>query len=123
MRRYFAVTNLTRGRRLADRVRMADGWWSRLLGLLGREPLSDGEGLLLVPCRAVHLFGMRYPLDVVFLDRSGAVVAVYHHLAPGSRSAWHWSAAIALEVRAGTLARTDTRPGDALSWAPALGAA
>lgn len=113
-----AVTNLTRGRSVGSRVRLADKWWSRLRGLLGRSPLSAGEGLMLVPCRAVHMFGMRYPVDVAFLDGAGTVVATYHRLAPGSRSKWHRRAVAALEVPAGTLATTETGAGDALTWHP-----
>lgn len=119
MSRYVAVTNLTRGRRIAERARLADGWWSRLRGLLGRGPLGPGEALMLVPCRAVHMFGMRYPLDVAFLDERGGVVALYHHLLPGSRSRWHRQAVIALEMPAGTIARTSTARGDLLQWQPA----
>lgn len=118
MSRCVAVTNLTRGRCVGSRVRLADGWWSRLRGLLGRRPLVEGEGLMLMPCRAVHMLGMRYPIDVAFVDRAGGVVAIYHRLAPGSRSRWHRRAVAALEVPAGTLATTDTRTGDALAWQP-----
>jgi uncharacterized membrane protein (UPF0127 family) len=118
MNRYLAVTNLTRGRRLADRARLADRWWSRLRGLLGRGPLCAGEALILLPCRAVHMLGMRFPLDVAFLDNAGSVVAAYHGLAPGSRSQWHRRALLALEMPAGTLAATGTLPGDTLEWGP-----
>ena len=116
MSRSLTVTNVTRGSCVAERAHLADRWWSRLLGLLGRRPLASGEGLLLVPCRAVHMIGMRYPIDVVFLDRSGGVVATYHRLAPGSRSRWHRSAVVALEIPAGTLHSTATQTGDALQW-------
>ncbi|HKE91459.1 MAG TPA: DUF192 domain-containing protein [Gemmatimonadales bacterium] len=110
------VTNLTRGSCVAAQARLANRWWSRLLGLLGRRPLVRGEGLLLVPCRAVHMIGMRYAIDVAFVDRWGGVVATYHHLAPGSRSRWHRAAVVALEVPAGTLRSTETQTGDALQW-------
>jgi uncharacterized protein len=120
---HVAVTNLTRGQRIADRVRLADDWGSRLRGLLGRGSLDAGEGLLLVPCRAVHMVGMRFSLDVAFLDATGVVVAIYHNLAPGSHSGWHAQAAVALEVPSGTLATTGTREGDALQWGPAQEAA
>lgn len=113
-----AVTNLTRRRCVGARVRLANRWWARLRGLLGRRPLAEGEGLMLVPCRAVHMFGMRYPVDVLFVDRTGGVVATYHRLAPGSRSKWHRGAVAALEVPAGTLATTETQPGDSLIWYP-----
>ena len=98
---------------LAD---LADTWWRRLRGLLGRPPLAEGEGLLLVPCRAVHMLGMRYPIDVAFLDGEGLVVAVHPSLEPGARTEWHRSAEVALEVPAGTLGRAAIRPGDRLEW-------
>lgn len=113
---HVGFTNVTRGRVLGTWISVADRWWQRLRGLLGRSPLSAGSGLLLQPCRAVHMFGMRYAVDVAFLDRRGSVVAVYHRLAPGQRSRWHKGAAYALELPAGTLAMTGTREGDRLAW-------
>lgn len=113
------VVNETRGSVLGDRIDVADGWWTRLRGLLGRGPLGDGAGLLLVPCRSVHMYGMTYPLDVAFLDRDREVVALYRGLAPGTRSRWHGQARFALEVPAETLVRTGTMLGDLLAWDPA----
>jgi uncharacterized membrane protein (UPF0127 family) len=116
------VTNVSRGRTLGTRIGLADGWWSRLRGLLGRPALAEGEGLLLRPCRSVHMFGMRYALDVAFLDRAGSVIAAYHALPPGARSRWHRRAHAALELPPDTLRRTDTREGDTLTWHTASGA-
>lgn len=110
------MLNATRGRTLGERVGVADRWWLRLRGLLGRPPLAPGEGLLLTPCRGVHMYGMKYPLDVAFLDPSGTVVATYHALAPGERTALHPTARTALELPAGTLRETETREGDILAW-------
>ncbi|HEY6117760.1 MAG TPA: DUF192 domain-containing protein [Candidatus Dormibacteraeota bacterium] len=121
--RSFTVTNLTRARPVAARVFLADRWWLRLRGLMGRAPLREGEGLMLMPCKAIHMVGMRYPIDVVFLDRDGGVVATYHRMKPGARSHWHQRAEIALELQAGTLETTDTRAGDALQWVPSPEAA
>jgi uncharacterized protein len=100
------------GRVLGERIAIADRWWCRLRGLLGRPGLDPGEGLLLRPCRAVHMLGMRFPLDVAFLDRSGTVVAAYPNLPPGGRTSWHRQADGALELPAGTLAASGTREGD-----------
>jgi len=107
---------------LGTRVGMADRWWSRLRGLLGRPAPVPGEGLLLVPCRSVHMVGMRYALDVAFVDHDGTVVATYHALPPGSRTSWHRRARAALELPVGTLRRTNTREGDALTWRVTAGA-
>ena len=110
------VANATRGSVLGAEVSVADRWWLRMRGLLGRAPLRQGEGLLLDPCRAVHMLGMSYPLDVVFVDEKLTVVALYHGLAPRARTGWH-AARYALELPAGTLRDTETQQGDALRWA------
>ena len=106
------------GRLLGDRIGVADRWWLRLRGLLGRPALPAGEGLLLDPCQAVHMLGMRFPLDVAFRDANGAVVAVYHALAPGARTSWHRAAATALELPAGTLQSSETDVGDTIVCTP-----
>lgn len=103
---------------IARRVHIAKTRWTRLRGLLARPPLGPGEGLLIVPCRAVHTWGMRYPIDVAFLDADGRVVAAYHRVEPGRRTPWHGEAHQALELPAGTLARTWTEPGDLLVCSP-----
>lgn len=97
---------------LGDRIAVADRWWPRFRGLLGRRELARGEGLLLRPCRAVHMMGMRFPLDIAFVDREGVVVAAYSNLRPGARTRWHRRAQGALELPAGTLAASGTREGD-----------
>ncbi len=110
------VWNAARQRELGTRVGLAEWWWQRLRGLLGHPPLQEGEGLLLVPCNAVHMHGMKYPLDVAFLDRAGVVVALYPQLPPGGRTRRHRQARVALELPAGTLAASGTREGDVLRW-------
>lgn len=104
--------NRTRNAMLASRVRVADRWWTRLRGLLGRPALEPGEGLLISPCRSVHTFGMRYPIDVLFLAADGRVVARYPDLPPGSATRHHRDAATALELPAGAIRRSGTGEGD-----------
>ena len=103
------------GASLGNRVRVADSWWTRFRGLLGTAPLAAGEGLLIEPCRGVHMFGMRYPIDVAFLDRAGKVVGICHRLAPGARSPFIRAARSALELPAGTLNAAGITEGDMLT--------
>lgn len=114
--RALAVENATRERTLAEAATVADGWWSRLRGLLFRPPLEEGEGLLIVPCRGVHTFGMSYPIDVLFLDAERRVTAVEHGLEPWRATGIHGDARSALELPAGTASATGTEVGDRLSW-------
>jgi uncharacterized membrane protein (UPF0127 family) len=110
------VVNADRGTALGSRIALASRWGQRLRGLLGRPGPGPGEGVLLAPCRSVHMIGMRYPIDVAFLDRDGRAVALYPGLRPGFRTAGHRRARYALELRAGALAASATAIGDRLVW-------
>lgn len=112
------MMNRTRGTLLGTRIGLADRIWLRARGYLGRAEPRLGEGMLLVPCRSIHMMGVRFPLDVLFLDRAGAVKAAYPKLEPGARTAADRGAIYALELPAGTIELTGTRVGDQLSWTP-----
>lgn len=95
----------------------ADTVWLRLRGLLGRPRLAaDGsQALLIVPCSSIHTFGMRYPLDVVFLDRAWRVLGWRERLGPW-RAALCRGAAMTLELHAGALRRLRPRLGEPWPW-------
>ena len=84
-----------------DKVTLANNPWLRLRGLLGRKSLAKGEGLLLEPCRQVHGFFMKIPLDLVFLDQDGHVLKI-EQLLPWHISSFVPSAHAILEVAAGS---------------------
>ncbi|MBU6269782.1 MAG: DUF192 domain-containing protein [Betaproteobacteria bacterium] len=86
---------------------------ARLLGWLGRARPSPGEALWLHPCRAVHTLGMRFPIDLLFLDARGRVLRVVHRLPPG-RIRYHWSARSVVELPPGEAAARLLRPGSQL---------
>lgn len=116
------VVNLTRGTTLADRAEYARGPWRRLIGLLGRATLSNGEGLIFAPCTGLHTIGMRFPVDVVYLRRTesggcgAAVVRLRSYLRP-FRVALAY-ADFALELPAGTILNTSTAIGDEIVVRP-----
>lgn len=105
------------GHCVVPRTWLADTSWSRLRGLLGRPPLRPDaeEALLLSPCGAVHTLGMRYALDIIFLDKSGRVLDCHAALPPGRmrgcRGAWR-----TVELSSGGLARLQPQPGEELTW-------
>ncbi len=76
------ATNARTGLPLAERTRATRGPWDRMRGLLARAPLGVGEGLLIAPCNGIHTVGMRYAIDVVFIDRDGRVLRVTRALPP-----------------------------------------
>ncbi len=106
------VRNLHKGTFIADRVQLADTFWRRLRGLLGKKALGKGEGLLISPASAIHTFFMAFPIDVAFLDEHGQVVRAHSYLPPFRIALGGRRAKRALELPAGTLAETKTQEGD-----------
>jgi uncharacterized membrane protein (UPF0127 family) len=99
------------GRELIGRLRLAVNPWTRLKGLLGTPRLADDQGLWLEPCNSVHMIGMNYPIDVLFLDKTGTIVRILPHLRP-----WHlgpivFGARTAVELADGAIKRLDIRLG------------
>jgi uncharacterized membrane protein (UPF0127 family) len=110
------VVNQTRATVLVEELTLALGPWTRLRGLLGRPALRPDQGLLLRPCRAVHTCFMRYAIDALFLDETGAIVELALGLRPWRLSPVVGGALATLELRAGAAASTATARGDQLRF-------
>ena len=106
------VYNVTRKRALMERGAVADGFWTRLRGLIGHRPLRDGEGLMITPCNSVHTFFMGFPIDVVYVTADGEVAGLAEELPPFRIGPIVRRARFVLELPAGTVAKTGTRVGD-----------
>ena len=102
----------------ALRVRWASTARERMRGLLGSAPLANNEALLLRPCRLVHTFGMRYPIDIVFLDRAG-VVRQISEAVPSGRVRGCWRGWQTLELAAGSASAFGLKVSDSLRLDPA----
>jgi uncharacterized membrane protein (UPF0127 family) len=112
------VSNLTRNSVLATCMEVADSSAKRNKGLLGRELLAPGEGLWIRPCEAVHTFWMRFPIDLVYLDRKNRIRKLVSAVPP-----WRLSACLrahsVLELPSGVIRDTRTQPGDTLEFSDA----
>ena len=104
------------GEVVCERCTLADSPVARMRGLLGRDGLEQGEGLLLRPASSVHTWFMRFPIDVVFLDRELVVVGIANEVEPW-RAAGRRGAKAALELPAGEAARRGLSVGDQLKLA------
>ena len=106
------MRNRTRQTVVADAADKADTSAERRTGLLKHSHLAPGEGLWIVPCESVHTFFMKFPIDLVYLDKALRVKKVRSAV-----PAWRLSACLSahsiLELPAGTIERTQTSVGDA----------
>lgn len=109
------VRNKTRGVTLGEKIILAGDSRSRRTGLLKHQTLDPGEGLWIVPCEAVHTFGMKFAIDVIFLSRSRKILKIRSDMTR-RRIALCLRAHSVLELPAGTLQHTGTIPGDQLEF-------
>lgn len=110
--------NRTRGAVLADQLEVAGSGRTRRKGLLGRDKLSPGEGMWIVPCESVHTFFMRFPIDLVYLDRKNRVRKLRTGVGPWRISACFMARSV-LELPCGAIRATQTQRGDIVEVVPA----
>jgi uncharacterized membrane protein (UPF0127 family) len=114
MGRYVRVDNLTRGTSVAERCRVAASLRDRTVGLLATPSLQPGDGLLIERTQSIHMFFMRYPIDVVFVDRDARVRRTVAELRPWRVVWWARGARDCIELPVGALLASGTTPGDQL---------
>jgi uncharacterized protein len=103
----------TGGAVVCTRCEVVERMLPRMRGLLGRSGLAEGEGMLLDPAPSVMTFFMRFPIDVVFLDRAQTIVKIVHAMGPW-RVAAARRAVATLELPAGTAGALGLEPGMSL---------
>jgi uncharacterized membrane protein (UPF0127 family) len=110
------VVNARTGNVVGDSIAEAVGPWQSFKGLMFREELPAGHGLIFRPARGIHTHFMRFPIDLVFFDKTDTVTKVRPAMAP-----WRFdftNAGGVIELNAGTAAASDIRPGDQLRFTP-----
>lgn len=105
------LVNATKKTTLADQCRFANSVLKRMVGLLNRSGLAAGEGLLLDRCYGIHTIGMRFAIDVLFLDRDLHVMRAVPALPP-FRTCVVRHAVYVLELPVGAIANSRTETGD-----------
>ena len=96
-------------------VLVADTFWTRFKGLLGTSSLEESQGLLLCNCNSVHMIGMRYSLDIIYLDKDGMILKIVENLKPWQISCC-WKAQDTLEIKSGMIHRLGWKVGMELKW-------
>jgi len=111
---FATVVNRTKDRIIGDRIKIADTFLSRFLGLLGKKGISPGEGVLIVPCNSVHTLFMRFTIDVIFLDERMKVIKILPLLKPYRFSPIVRGAHSVLELAEGEIERIGIEVDDLL---------
>ena len=104
--------NATRGTIVAEQAEVADNVLTRLRGLLGRKGLASGGGMVIRPTNQIHTFFMQFPIDVIFLDKKGAVLLVMPDMGRGRISPLVRHGKMVIELPVGVIAASQTQRGD-----------
>ena len=107
------LVNTRDGRLVADQLLAAFDSNSRRTGLLAHTGLPEGSAMIIAPTNAIHTFFMKFPIDVLFVDKEGRVLKIRHALPPW-RMAAAWRAYCVIELADGSVERTSVRAGDLL---------
>lgn len=106
------ISNISNKNLICQNASLADTPLSRIVGLLKRESLSSDEGMVITHCRSIHMFFMRFAIDVIFIDKNSRIVGLVKSIKPFRMSPYFFKACSAIELAAGTIEKTKTLIGD-----------
>ncbi len=106
------VVNISQNTVLGDKIELADSFFKRFLGLIPKKSLGNSKGLIIRPCNSIHMFFMRFSIDVIFVDKNNTVVYLMKELKPWKISKIIWNAKYVIELPVGTLSESKTQIGD-----------
>ena len=108
------IINKTKNTVLAEDVIAADTFFTRIKGLLGKKEFKKGQALILKSCNSIHTFFMRFPIDVLFVDKNSTVIKAIYPLKPFRLTGIYFNATFAIELPVNTIQSTLTFEGDKL---------
>jgi len=96
------IENLTRSATVVSAGRVADRFWARLIGLMLASPLAPGAGLVIVPCSSIHTQFMRFPIDVLYVNKEDRIVGIARNLRPWRVGRFYKKVHYVVELPAGS---------------------
>jgi hypothetical protein len=110
------ISNTSRNTVIGESIDVAETASQKVKGLLGRDGLDEGHGLLFRGAGSLHTLFMRFPIDIIYTDKQGKVVKTAHAVKPFKLVAAPLRCDCAIELPAGVIAASDTRVGDYLKF-------
>jgi len=109
------IINKTNSFVVAEEAIVANTPFKRMKGLLGRKELKESQALVLDPCNSIHTFFMRFPIDILFLDKNNKIIKTISCLKPFRLTSIYFNSAFAIELPSGKIQSLSIRKGDNLS--------
>ena len=103
---------------ISDKIKIAEGFFNKLFGLIFKKELNNIEGLLFKNCNSIHTIGMKYCIDAAFLNKSNEVIAIFYSLKPFRFTPFVKDALKVLEFKSGFIKSASLKVGDKLYFEP-----
>ena len=110
------VLNKTQNRVIASKAVLADSFFTRAKGLLGRTSLSSDEALVITHCNSIHMFFMKFAIDAIFVDKTHHVVGLLEGIKPNQLSPVFFKSIYVVELKEGKIQESGTKLGDEILW-------
>lgn len=101
---------------IANKIGLANTMFSRFIGLISKKSIDENEGILLTPCNSIHMMFMKFPIDVVFLDKRNKVIKIIENIQPWKISPIVFKAQSVLELSSGTVSKKNIKIDDILDF-------
>ena len=109
------LINKTKNQILDLKVEVAETFWARARGLLGRSSMGEVQALWIPRCNSIHTFFMKFAIDCVFVDKNLKVRAIYSNVEPGRLVLPVWGATSVFELASGVSSKMNISVGDQLN--------
>lgn len=116
MKNFIQVSNDTKNVIISEYCEVADNFWTKALGLMGRKALPPSYCLYIKGCNSIHMFFMRFPIDVIFLNKNNAAIHLIKSFAPWKISPFVKGAVSVLELPSGTIEKYQMEVSDVFSF-------
>ena len=110
------IFNKTKNSSLAEKALLADNFFSRAKGLIGRPGIYSGEALVIARCNSIHTFFMQFAIDVLFVDKNNIVVGALNNVKPWRFSPVYWRSGVVIELPIGVIKESKTCEGDEIAF-------
>jgi uncharacterized membrane protein (UPF0127 family) len=112
VRKQVKLYNSTQNNLIAKNVKIAKSFITRSLGLIPRKDFFESEALIIKPCNSIHTFFMKFPIDVLFLDKTNKIIALYENVTPWQILPVHFNAHSVIELKAGQIKAKNIQKND-----------
>lgn len=109
------IINTKNNEIIGNEIIYANTPYRRFIGLMGKKEINDGQGVFLTPCNSIHMMFMKFPIDLIFVDRKNKIIHMTENIQPWKISRIVFMAQSVLELPVGTISKTMSEVGDILS--------